>query len=548
MKTNAFFAQKKPAQAMVEFAIALPVLLLLLYGILEAGRLLFLYSTVVTASRQAARYGTTTGDGGGSSPLYGAVRPTVPRYQDCAGIRGAANAVAYLSQGTFDDIQLAYDSGPEDTTPTTYCTAGTTTEVSPSAPTIPELQGNSTRLVVTVTENFVPLVKLVPFGPRAITATSARTILYAVPIVVEEPPQIYPQPATETLIVRDLPDPSVMNEVVPIQVRVNDLEDPSNTPSGTVIIQGADDECTINYPAQDSCDVTFANAGVYYLTAIYTPDDEHLPSVSDLEDHTVKKAETQTQFVSVFPEPSTRGEVVTVAVTVTGGPSTPTGVVEIDGGGNVTCDITLAGGAGSCQLIFNNIGDKTIVATYTGDAIHEVSSAVVGHEVLQWTPTPTNTPTITPIPSPTLIPSDTPTPTIVPTPVPSCSSISHGRITKSGNSMLMTINNPYGFPLMLSSVTVTWNDDKGHKSGSDKTLRLVDASLGGVSFWSDPVGVGNVSFKTIPTSATIPAGPTTATLVFTFHQSYDTFDGTERIIVNFATPGCQAVTIDSRIP
>jgi hypothetical protein len=76
----------------------------------------------------------------------------------------------------------------------------------------------------------------------------------------------------------------------------------------------------------------------------------------------------------------------------------------------------------------------------------------------------------------------------------------------------------------------------------------VDASLGGVSFWSDPVGVGNVSFKTIPTSATIPAGPTSVTLAFSFHQSYDTFDGTERIIVNFATPGCQAVTIDSRIP
>ena len=64
---------------MVEFAIALPVLLLLLYGILEAGRLLFVYSTVVTASRQAARYGATTGENGSG----------VPRYQDCDGIRAA---------------------------------------------------------------------------------------------------------------------------------------------------------------------------------------------------------------------------------------------------------------------------------------------------------------------------------------------------------------------------------------------------------------------------------------------------------------------------
>src|SRR5215208_4546435 len=111
MGTHKFFANKKPAQAMAEFAIALPVLLLLLYGIIEAGRLLFIYSTVVTASRQAARYGTTTGDGGGATPIYGAPRATVPRYDDCAGIRGAANAAGFLSGADgFDNIQIIWDT------------------------------------------------------------------------------------------------------------------------------------------------------------------------------------------------------------------------------------------------------------------------------------------------------------------------------------------------------------------------------------------------------------------------------------------------------
>ena len=48
-------------QAMVEFAIALPFLLLILFGILEIGRLIFTYSGVVNASREGVRYGSATG-------------------------------------------------------------------------------------------------------------------------------------------------------------------------------------------------------------------------------------------------------------------------------------------------------------------------------------------------------------------------------------------------------------------------------------------------------------------------------------------------------
>src|SRR5262245_31569386 len=84
--------KKTKAQAMVEFAIVLPLLLLMLYGLLEAGRLLFIYSTIVTGSRQAVRYGSATGQG---------LSTTVPRYQDCAGIRLAAQKVDFLN--SFDD-------------------------------------------------------------------------------------------------------------------------------------------------------------------------------------------------------------------------------------------------------------------------------------------------------------------------------------------------------------------------------------------------------------------------------------------------------------
>src|SRR6185503_2822672 len=110
MKSKIVLPKKNRAQAMVEFAIALPILLMLLYGILEAGRLLFLYSTIVTASRQAVRYGSATGVGTGG----------VPRYQDCAGIRAAANKADFLNSFDDNDIVITYDSGPN-TPETIYC-------------------------------------------------------------------------------------------------------------------------------------------------------------------------------------------------------------------------------------------------------------------------------------------------------------------------------------------------------------------------------------------------------------------------------------------
>jgi len=55
---NASF-QKKKAQSMVEFALVLPILLLLLFGILEYGRLFFAWISIENAARIGARYAST---------------------------------------------------------------------------------------------------------------------------------------------------------------------------------------------------------------------------------------------------------------------------------------------------------------------------------------------------------------------------------------------------------------------------------------------------------------------------------------------------------
>jgi Flp pilus assembly protein TadG len=42
-------------QALLELALTLPIFMILVIGVFEVGRLVFIYSSVLTASREAAR-------------------------------------------------------------------------------------------------------------------------------------------------------------------------------------------------------------------------------------------------------------------------------------------------------------------------------------------------------------------------------------------------------------------------------------------------------------------------------------------------------------
>ena len=79
--------RNKKGQAMVEFALVLPLLLLLLFGIIEFGRLMLIYASVSTASREAARWGSAAGGTPGMDN---------DRYMDCAGMMAAAARVGFF--------------------------------------------------------------------------------------------------------------------------------------------------------------------------------------------------------------------------------------------------------------------------------------------------------------------------------------------------------------------------------------------------------------------------------------------------------------------
>lgn len=161
------------AQGMVEFALVLPILLLVLYGTMETGRLLFIYGSTVTASRQAARYGSATGEG-----------PNGVYYNDCEGIRDAARNVGFIN--TFDTIDISYDRGVD--------ASGAVQDINgtfPTCPVAPDTLGNGDRIVVRVTTQWTPIVPLVPFDPIVLSSQSERTILVEVPINVEAGESVY---------------------------------------------------------------------------------------------------------------------------------------------------------------------------------------------------------------------------------------------------------------------------------------------------------------------------------------------------------------------
>jgi Flp pilus assembly protein TadG len=147
------------AQAIVEFAIVFPVLIVLLVGLLEVGRMLFIYSAVTNASRNAVRYASA----------YGRVDSVANKYtyNDCAGIRDKAIKSAYLMKPADLTVTIKYDSGPGTGFYDT-CDGNLDTGITVST---------GKRVYVEVAAQYKPMVKLIPFPDRTFTSKSYRTIL-----------------------------------------------------------------------------------------------------------------------------------------------------------------------------------------------------------------------------------------------------------------------------------------------------------------------------------------------------------------------------------
>ncbi len=149
--SNLKLSRKAPremaGQGMVEFALTIPVLLLVLWGVIEFGWMLFLYSSVASASREAARYGAA-----------------VDNFSDCAGIREAAKRVGFAAGIQTGNITIRYTDLKGGATHT-GCETLSTADIVPGS-----------RIEVEVSVDYSPLVPL-PLPKFTLQSINAHTIV-----------------------------------------------------------------------------------------------------------------------------------------------------------------------------------------------------------------------------------------------------------------------------------------------------------------------------------------------------------------------------------
>ncbi len=91
--------KRTAGQALLEFALVLPLLLMLVCAIFDFGWMVFNYSQLYNGLREGLRYGSVTG------------YDVTAQYRQCDGIRQKIRELANVSGVTDGDIGITYDTG-----------------------------------------------------------------------------------------------------------------------------------------------------------------------------------------------------------------------------------------------------------------------------------------------------------------------------------------------------------------------------------------------------------------------------------------------------
>lgn len=192
---------KQYGQAMVEFALTLPIFLLAVIGVIELSRFFLVYSSVYTASREAARFGSSVGEDG------------ILHYLDCDGIKKVAvdmGSFGGVNDADPNKIDIYYESSPG------------------------VIRGNcgdfikdniilGDRLVVDISVEYKPLlVDLVLPDGIMVSAKNGRTIMKEIKLDITPLPT--PNCVADVVFSGTLKNPSIKDKnIVTINVKNNSL-------------------------------------------------------------------------------------------------------------------------------------------------------------------------------------------------------------------------------------------------------------------------------------------------------------------------------------